>query len=162
MYFKSFPLTYYSFDDGITAKVITNITLRAVINDQIKSNLSLYDEYDVRDGETPEIVSDKFYNTTLYHWLILHVNDILDPRYEWPLSTANLISYCQSKYDNIYATHHYEDSNGVVVNPDQIGAVSVSNYQYEDRINESKRRIKVLKPTYVSAITADFIKKLQE
>lgn len=162
MYFNFFPLTYYSFDKGITAKVITNITLRAVLDQQIKDNLSLYDEYDIRDGETPEIVSDRFYGTTLYHWLILHVNDILDPRYEWPLSTNNLINYCQSKYDNIYATHHYEDSNGVIVNSDYVGATSVSNFQYEDRLNEAKRRIKVLKPAYVSTITSDFIKKFQD
>ena len=54
MYFKSFPYTYYSLDDASTVQVVTNITSRAVLSDEVKNNLSLYDEYDIKDGETPE------------------------------------------------------------------------------------------------------------
>lgn len=161
MYFKSFPLTYYSVDDGANVKVVTNITLRAVINDEVKNNLSLFDEYDIKDGETPEIVSDKFYGSSFYHWIILHTNDILDARYEWPLSNRNLIAYCNDKYTNPGATHHYENSDGIIVNSSTPGATPISNFMYEDRLNESKRRIKVLKPQYVSLIVDDFTKKLQ-
>ena len=60
MYFEYFPQTLYTLDDGTTVKVVTNIFLRNVINDEIKNNLSLFDEYDVIDGESPEIVSNKF------------------------------------------------------------------------------------------------------
>lgn len=161
MYFSNFPYTYYSVDDGANVKVVTNITLRAVVNEEIKNNFSLYDEYDVLDGETPEIVADRFYNNPTYHWVILHINDILDPRFDWPLSSASLVSYAQGKYSNIYATHHYEDSNGYIVESDTSGATPVSNFTYEDRLNDEKRRIKILKPQYVSTVVSEFNKKLQ-
>ena len=160
MYFEQFPYTYYSFDGGKTSKVITNILLRNVINSEIKNNLSLFDEYDIVDGETPEILADKFYSNSQLHWVILLYNDILDPRYDWPLSQYNLKKYCENKYTNTQATHHYVDSNGRIVNSTHAEAVSVSNFQYEDELNESKRRIKILKPMYVDAVAKEFAKKI--
>lgn len=161
MYFEKFPVTYYSQDDRKTIQIVRNIFLRININQLVKNNLSIYDEYDILDGETPEIVSDRFYNNSQYHWIIMHMNDILDPRYDWPLSTANLIKYCDSKYTNSQATHHYENSDGYWVNSTAPGAVPISNFQYEERLNENKRRIKVLKPQYLEAVIKEFDSKLE-
>ena len=89
------------------------------------------------------------------------MNEIIDPRYDWPLSTFNLIKYCQSKYTNINGTHHYENTTGDWVNSTASGAVSVSNFQYEEKINESKRRIKILKPKYIDAVVKEFTAKIE-
>lgn len=161
MYFEKFPITYYSLDDRNTVQTVRNIFLRVTIDQAIKDNLSIYDEYDILDGETPEIVADKFYNNSQYHWIVMHMNDVLDPRYDWPLSTANLSKYCDSKYVNPQATHHYENSEGYWVNSTAIGAVPVSNFQYEENLNELKRRIKVLKPQYIEAVIREFSSKLE-
>ena len=231
MYFKSFPFTFYSLDNTTTVQVVTNITNRTTLSDEVKLNLSLYDEYDVKDGETPELVADKFYNNSELHWLVLHYNDIIDPRFDWPLDTNNLNRYVASKYANVNGIHHYEDANlnyingnviltsnnsfgnfalndpitnntnigaGVItskisnsnvfitvtsggfISGDQIvlasntsvrGNISstttltgtpVTNLIYEDEVNESKRRIKILKSSYVDAVVNDFKKKLGE
>jgi hypothetical protein len=231
MYFKSFPYTYYSLDDASTVQVVTNITNRVTLSDEVKNNLSLYDEYDIKDGETPELVADKFYNNPELHWLVLHYNEIIDPRFDWPLDTNNLSRYVASKYTNTNGIHHYEDGNGnysngnvfilssnafvnfnvndVITNNTNIGTgyitvknsssnvritvtsggfisgdqiikasntsvsanvtstavlsgTPVTNYVYEDTVNESKRRIKILKASYVDAVVNDFKKKLGE
>ena len=161
MYFEKFPTTYYSLDDRASIQVVRNIFLRMAVSDEIKSNLSLYDEYDILDGETPEIVADRFYKNPQYHWLILHMNDILDPRFDWPLSVNNLVKYCQSKYTNIYATHHYENTNGDWVNSNYPSATPISNFTYEERLNEEKRRIKIIKAKYVEAVAREFTNKLE-
>ena len=231
MYFKSFPYTLYSLDDLETTQVVTNIATRVVVNNEVKDNLSLFDEYDIKDGETPEIVADKFYNNPELHWLILHYNDILDARFGWPLSSNDLFRYASGKYNNIYAIHHYENANesytnanvflmssnafnnfnvndaiknntnegtgyitaknsgsnirvtvttGGFVSGDQIGKASnvsvvgnvtstvtlsgtpVTNMDYENAVNETKRRIRVLKAPYVDSVINDFKKKLGE
>jgi hypothetical protein len=231
MYFENFPFTYYSLDDASTAQIVTNIALRIRLSDELKNNLALYDEYDIKDGETPEMVADKFYSNPLLHWLVLHTNDILDAKFDWPLDTNSLVLYTQGKYNNINAPHHYEDVNGVWTNAnvflnsssqftnfnnndvivnvtnngtgvitklltysnvivsvtnggfiagDKIALSSnasanayvsstsliygtpVTNLQYEDKINESKRRIRLLKNQFVDALINDFKKKLSE
>ncbi len=161
MYFEKFPITFFSLDDLETVQLVRNIFLRLNINQNIKDNLAIFDEYDILDGETPEIVADKFYRNPQLHWLILHMNDILDPRFDWPLSHINLIRYSQSKYANVGAIHHYIDANGYIVNSNYAGATSVSNFDYEDELNENKRRIKVLKPQYVEAVNKEFNNKLE-
>ena len=162
MYLKSFPYTYYSLDNASTDQDVTNITSRAVLSDEVKNNLGLYDEYDIKDGETPELIADRFYNNPELHWLVLHYNEIIDPRFDWPLDTNNLNRYVAGKYANVNAVHHYEDNNGYYVNSTVPGCVSVSNRDYEDTVNESKRRIRILKPSYVDAVINDFKKKLGE
>lgn len=116
MYFERFPKTLYSLDDRDTVQVVTNISLRVALSDEIKNNLSVYDEYDIKDGETPEILADIFYNNPEMHWVILHTNEILDPRYDWPLTQEGLVRYTESKYNDTNGIHHYEDSNGYEVN----------------------------------------------
>lgn len=160
MYFEKFPTTNYSLDDISTVQTVRNIFLRIVFSDEIKNNYGLFDEYDVLDGETPEILADRFYSNPQYHWIILHMNDMLDPRYDWPLSSNNLRLYCESKYENINDVHHYVNADGYIVNSTAPGAVAVTNFQYEDELNETKRRIKVLKPEYLEAVVRDFINKL--
>lgn len=164
MYFSYFPYTYYSLDDRRSVQLITNILLRNKFNDTLKNNYSLYDEYDILDGETPEIVADKFYNNPQLHWIILHMNDIIDPRFEWLLSASDLVSFCQAKYTNINDIHHYVDVNGnyvFVSDPQNPGsAIPVTNYQYEEELNEGRRRIKVLKPQYIEVVLKDFESKL--
>jgi hypothetical protein len=231
MYFKSFPYTYYSLDDASTVQVVTNITTRIALSEEVKNNLGLYDEYDIKDGETPELLADKFYGNPEQHWLILHYNEIIDPRFDWPLDTNNLNRYVASKYANVNAVHHYEDANGnyangnvylisssdfsefnvndAITNITNVGTgyinqkisssnvrvtvttggfisgdrikntsntnssaniistvvlsgTPVTNYTYEDGVNESKRRIKILKASYVDAVVNDFKKKLGE
>jgi len=161
MYFSQFPVTLYTLDDKASAQYVRNIFLRISFSEDIKNKLAIYDEYDIKEGETPEIVSFNLYGTTEYHWLILHTNDILDPRFEWVLSNKQLSDYVSSKYNNPAGTHHYVDTDGYIVNSSASGATPVSNYQYEEDLNETKRRIKVIKPLFVAAIVNEFNRKIK-
>ena len=118
-YFDKFPRIIYSFDSGnaVTGFVMTDI-LRRVKADAVNlTNTLAYDEYDVRDGETPEIVADKVYNNADLHWVVLIANEIIDPRFDWPLNSLALDNYITDKYGaaNVFATHHYENSSGDTV-----------------------------------------------
>ena len=158
MYFEAFPLMLYTLDDGSSAQVVPDIIRRTILSDELKDNNSLFDLYDITEGETPELVSYKMYRDSQYHWIILMTNDMVDPRFDWPLTQVNLVNYCKSKYGeaNVYATHHYINSSGYEVNSTDVEATSVSNFAYEEGINENKRRIKILKPEVVSELVSNF------
>jgi len=119
MYFKSFPLTMYSLDDLNSVQAIRDITRRVGFIQEFIANNSNYDLYDIKDEETPEIVSDLFYGSPLFHWVIMHANDIIDPRFDWPLSQANLKNFCIQKYggeSEIYKTKLYTNAESYIVN----------------------------------------------
>jgi hypothetical protein len=115
-YFQTLPLTFYSLDEYESAKIIPNIFVRSKFLSNVITNSALFDLYNIRDGDTPEITANKFYGDTGLYWIILQANDITDPRFGWPLDQFNLKKFVEGKYTNINATHHYEDSGGNVVN----------------------------------------------
>ena len=89
-FLDDFPKIYYSLDDANSIQIVTDIFQRIILSKEFSDNISFYEKYDIRDGETPEDVSYKFYGTPYLHWLVLLSNTILDPRFEWPLTENNL------------------------------------------------------------------------
>jgi hypothetical protein len=109
------------------------------------------------EGETPEHISEKMYGTPYYYWIIMLANERYDYIKDFPLTYYQLERYISDKYgDQLYATHHYESDQGFVVNSDYIGAVSITNYRYEELLNESKRRIKIIPKNMIDLILKNF------
>lgn len=158
MYFKQFPTMYYQFEIGnqLVLKPVTDITTNVRLRKEILENITLFDEYDIKEGETPEIIATKVYGSPLYHWVIMLCNQRYNYLEDFPLSRNALDSHVASKYENPAATHHYEDQYNNIVMSDYPDAYPVSNYDYEDRINESKRRIKLISPGLLSQIMTNY------
>ena len=258
MYFERFPKIYYDYEIGKNTdiKIVTDITRNVRVIKDVLSNITLYDEYDIKEGETPEIIADKFYGSPLYHWVVMLTNERYDYVNDFPLPYAELEKHVKEKYgtrvvdfeannlliiniennlftindhkfnttdiveysnnggtnigglfntkryniikindnqfklalnrkdaingieinlsslgsglhsltiNNQYQTHHYEDSNGNIVNENYINVrgeseqtYPVSNYEYEERLNESKRRIKIISPSLLPLILKNF------
>jgi len=138
--------------------LVTDITHNVRFRKQILDNITLYDEYDIKDGETPEIISEKFYGTPYYHWIIMLANQRYDYVADWPLNTHNLEVQVTDIYGagNEYDTHHYVNSSGYVISGDQANAYPVSNYDYEVALNESKRRIKIISKELINTILKNY------
>jgi hypothetical protein len=138
--------------------LVTDITHNVRFRKEILQNISLYDEYDIKDGETPEILSEKLYGTPNYHWILMLANQRYDYMSDWPLSTYNLEEHITLTYGvgNEYDVHHYVDDRGYIVDADNVAAYPVSNYEYEDRLNESKRRIKIISNDLINTILKNY------
>ena len=92
-YFTYFPKMYYDAVGNNNPKLVTNILKRVKVRDGIKNDVSLFDKYQVKFGESPEIVSFRLYDTVDYYWTILLMNNIRDRFYEWPLSEQQFEEY---------------------------------------------------------------------
>lgn len=158
MYFKKFPVIYYDFDiNGVRSlKTVKDITANVRFRKKILENITLFDEYDLKPGDTPEIIAAKYYGSSTYHWVVMLCNQRYDWVNDFPLDTYELEQYIFEKYTEPYATHHYVNSDGYVVSADQSDKTAVSNYQYEEDVNESKRRIKLISPEMLNGIVAQF------
>jgi hypothetical protein len=167
----------------------------------LKENTSIFYEYDLIDGDTPEIIASKLYDSPEKHWIVLMMNDIIDPQTEWPLDYYTLNQYIDKKYlpsansttsgdglawsksnvkdyflvkrqtlpnQNMITKQFRVDSNTysdiqivlgeevtlendiiVVFDTDK---TTQSYYDYELEENEAKRKIKLLRREYVSAL----------
>ncbi len=165
MYFQYFPTDMYDPSGNGSAKLATNILKRVRLRVNVKKELVMLDKYDVKEGETPEIVADKHHGSPLYHWVILLVNNMSDVNHDWVKSTRQMQSYLTDKYTEaqLDEVHHYEipQSSGdtsitIQVPQGTDGATPVTNLTYENELNESKRSIDLLRSNYLSAFIDEF------
>ena len=64
--------------------------------------------------------------------------------------------------EKLKATHHYENGDGVTVPRNTAGAAIVTNLQYEQALNETRKRIKVIRPEAVDRVVKQFRKVIKE
>jgi len=168
-------------EEYITVK---NLFKRAKLRTDIVNIITAFNYYQVEDNQRPEVVASKLYNDPELDWVILITNNITNVREQWPLSNNDLYNYMLDKYgteQSLSSIHHYEtievkdeydrlvvpsglqvDSNFTVTYTkfdNTLSTISpvkqVTNYEYETNINEEKRKIRVLKPAYLSAVITD-------
>jgi hypothetical protein len=171
MYFSNFPKGNYDIKGDGNKKLVTDLMRRVKVRAKIINEASLYDTYDVPSGERPETTAFKHFGDSELHWVILLTNDITDAYYGWPLTDQDFETYVNDKYTNPGATHHYEitQSSGplvgngpddyshkIEVNSDTSGAEAVSNYEYERRLQDQKRSIKLLQPQFLGVFLKEF------
>ena len=175
-YFAQFPKLQYDIKGDGNVNVIPDIFRRIKLKNKIRDNLVILDKYDLTDGEKPEDVSFKIYGSVDYYWVVLLVNNVVDRYYDWPMGFQEFENYVNDKYAEPGAIHHFEVkqtsgrqeglepedySHFIEVNADHPGAQSVSNYEYEQRLQNKKRQIKILNPDYLSSFIEEFEKLIR-
>jgi hypothetical protein len=179
-YFDKFPNTVYDFSEpGVYKKniiVVKDIIRRVKLNSRVANSAFAYDTYDIQEGERPDILAHQFYNSSKLAWVILVTNEIHDVYEDWPRTERELRNMMNAKYGaDIDAIHHYErpqlsgSAEKKIITTEatyttypspgttQVLACDViTNRQYEERLNEEKRRIKILRPQLVQEFVQEF------
>jgi hypothetical protein len=116
-YFENFPLINYSLDNGVSSFVMTDFFRRVKADANSILGSSAYYEYQLADGDTPEILAHKLYGDPNLHWVLLITNETIDPRFDWAQTEISLTNYIRDKYGaaKVNAAHHYENSSGDTV-----------------------------------------------
>lgn len=109
-YFSKFPKLAYTKNNVTT--IITDLMARVNVVRNPLDNISLFYEYNVQEGDTPEIIASKYYSDPELHWVILMFNDMVDPFYDWPMHYQQFVDFIVSKYGSVETAkttiHHYE------------------------------------------------------
>jgi hypothetical protein len=168
MYFDRFPLLVYAFKigDELVIRQVRDIVLNVRVIREVLENVVYYEDYDIEDTDTPEIISERIYGNPLLHWVIMLVNEKYDYLEDFPIPEYKFDEYVTAKYGegNEYDTHklygrdHYISPSGRIVDSTYPNATAVSNIEYEREINQAKRRIRIVHPKMIDL----FIKNLQE
>lgn len=143
-----------------------DITLNVRPYRNLLENSMFYDQYSVRDDETPEIIAERLYGSAELHWVLLLVNEKYHWLDDWPIPDYKLDDYIQAKYGaeninsihDIYGRDHYVNLTGKIVDADYPSATAVSNADYERDVNSKKKLIKIVLPALIDV----FVKDLEE
>lgn len=165
---------------------VKNLFKRGKIREDLFNDFTTFTQYTIIGDERPDYVAYKFYQDSSLDWLILHANNIVNVRDEWPLTQKDFENFLLDKYGSIEAysaVKHYEsketrDTLGNIILP--AGLIVDENYQityrdagtgteliasdistavtyqeYEQRLQDEKRNIYVLKPRFIELVTND-------
>jgi len=187
-YFRELPdLEYQSpFADRVSSDAYVrakNLFRRVKLRDDLQNVFTLFNKYQIRDGERPDTVAEELYGKADLDWVVLLTAGIVNVRNEWPLSDRDIYNYSEEIYGTqLNAVHHYEtkevkDSRGRLIlpagkvvdynfsirDPDDYMAtltpvIGISNYEYEVRKNNKKRTIYILKKGYLQQYLNDMRK----
>lgn len=92
-FFRSFPKILDN-----KGNYVTNLLVRTDLIPELMNNESLFYQYDTQEGDTPEIIANKYYGDPYRYWLFLYGNNIMDPQWDLALSESNFNLYINSKY----------------------------------------------------------------
>jgi len=176
-YFSKFPNMVYDVKNNGNYKLLPDILRRVKQRNSIASGQFIFDTYDVKNGEKPEDIAYKWFGDAQLHWVILMTNDVTDRYYQWPMNDAQFEEFIADKYSNPDGIHHYEvtkDSGRttgqgpndysylVEVNSDTDNAISISNREYEERVQDKNRSIRLLNQRFLSDFIEEFDKLIKQ
>ncbi len=171
-YFRYYPTIAYDIrgvEDDSRHDWVTNILARVLVKCHGWSDVDgsaheallatcEYLKHHIMDSDRPDTLAYDYYGDSELHWIILFANGnkIQYPWYDWPVTQYDLGKFVAKKYDDINAVHHYIDEDGYQVDSDAANATVVTNFKYEEELNDAKRPIRIMQPSYVDDVVDEF------
>ena len=179
-YFRNLPRVGYDINgtgkDSFVS--VTNIMKRVKFKPTVLEDISNCYPYYVKEGERPDIVAHAQYGNIGYAYLILLVNDIYDPNFDWPLNSQVFEKFIINKYGSVTTAisgikHYFQIIRAEVPRTgtseripevkfavdettyDALGIsdrTTLSNYDHEVELNDAKREIRLINPAFIQDI----------
>ena len=174
MYFESFPTIFYDANGDGTFKDVKNLLRRVGLRTLVKSNVLLFDTYEVKEGETPEMIAHKLYGDSNLHWIILMINEVTDRYHQWPMTVPQFLDFINDKYDYPDGIHHYETTQtsgdtkvkievfNEVDDDAYTGLTPITNREYEEDRQDKLRSIRLIDPKFIGQFVAEFQTLMKE
>ena len=125
MYFRSINNVAIDIDGSGNLDVLKNLTARAKVSDALLNNAGFYQTIEVVDGERPDHLSTRLYDTDQYHWTFLLLNPQIKNIWDdWPMGASQLIEYCTNKYRHLAADTDTDLNNKFLLGETVTGSVS--------------------------------------
>ena len=187
-YFSSIPNVDYDINgtEPNQFRSVTNIMQRIRFKPSVLENITDYYPYYVREGERPDIVSFNTYGTVAYSYLILLINNIVDPLFDWPLPSRQFENYIIEQYGSVSAAqstnkYYYQFVRAevartgvservpeykIIVDQTTYNSLDASVrsaqnvYDWETEQNDNKREIKIINPDFIQDIDYEVKKTL--
>ncbi len=178
-YFSAFPDRYVKVAGSDEYHLMNNIFKHVTVPKITKTNKTMYVDFELIDGDTPDKVSLKLYGTSAYWWVILLFNDIKIITEDWPLPQEAVNSMVAELHDDPDEAQYYINPSNIIVqldsyryklnqhdlSDDRIIAdnklTAISHIQHHTNKNNNKRLLKAVLPEFIYLFDEE-LEKLSE
>jgi len=164
---------------------VKNLFKKGALREDIFQDLAVFTKYKITNADRPDNVAFDFYGDSSLDWLVLACNNIVNIKTEWPMQQLEYDKYLLDKYgsyEKVNAVHHYEtteqkNTKNIIVVKAGLRVASdysityydsgdggmvtkypvktVTNYDYEESLQEKRRNIFLLKSRYLNIVLDD-------
>ena len=178
-YFNNFPNVSYDVKKNNQPQIVTNLLVRYKLTQALKSQSLNYYTYSIQEGQRPDNVAFELYDIASYSWILLLINTIHDPNYDWPLAQRSFEKFLTAKYGSepvaLSTVHEYRKvvneqsvlfdntiipKKTLVVDETTYNTLStgareiIYKYDYEEELNESRRNILYISSSALTTVLA--------
>ncbi len=152
-------------------QTMTDITISVVLKRMNIDRTFLLQDITINESDSLESISNEYYGTPKFWWVIMIVNDIVNPL-KVVLSSHELIQYTKAKYGDAYGLNHFTDSHKGrrVDDMDTIKytamyeagealpayIIPVSHIEVENKINLERMHIKLINKSVIGVFEETF------
>ena len=114
MYFNNFPTMEYNMDSTKNTTTVTDVFRRVALRKNLGDFITNYHQRILNTSERPEVASHGEYGTVDNHWIMMMINNIEDPYYDWILSQEQLDKFVATKYSGktiVFPSTHLSDGS---------------------------------------------------
>lgn len=94
-YLSRFPIIDYN------GNVVNNILTKISLNKLALDSTTVFYPYVIKEGERPDTIAAEYYDDPRYSWVVCMCNNIVDPYYDWPLSSEEFKRHVIAKYGSV-------------------------------------------------------------
>jgi hypothetical protein len=94
--YEKLPIVNYLTPSGV--RRMTDITVRFNVEQSIVDRGAYPLNVTINETDRPDIVAHRVYKDSYLHWAVLNINDMVNPYYDWILSSVAFDNYMQEKY----------------------------------------------------------------
>jgi len=98
-FFLKYPQVQYNLQGQ--KKVLTNIMVRNKIKEILRDDGRIFYGYDLQEGDTPEMIADKYYDDAGLHWIVMMMNTTPDGRWDVGMDYQTFSNYVNEKYKGV-------------------------------------------------------------
>ena len=127
-YFSNLPIISYA--NNLSRNILSRVKI---------SNTPTYYPYTMNEGQRIEHIAYDYYNDSDDVWILHHVNNVIDPYFDYSLNQIDFDRYIEKKYGSLnkaqrdiafYHTNYYNDDS----------TLDVSEYNNLNTISASERK----------------------
>lgn len=145
-YFTDFPKIRYG--SNLVIHAPCRFAFQKIV---IEKDYNMWD-YVVKNDFSAEDIADAYYDDPHMDWIIYLANRVINPYFSWPLTNFEFEKYIEKKYGSIFNAIgqwvNHKDQDGVAINEYQyniaLGHTRETAYEYEQTLNNEKRKIKLI------------------
>lgn len=123
---------------------VKNLFEKVELVNRYKSDILNFESYTIKDSDSPESISYRFYNSLDYWWVFFIFNNIKNFYNDWPWTDEQIQDM---------ATRLYENENKYPLE-------TYYNILFER--NENKRQILILKAEYINDVVVEYRRVMNE